>query len=313
MNCVTVSGLLALAVAACSPAPSPADAGHEASLQSESETGGSDAAASDAPDLSRDVQALDTAPLVPEVYVFGHSRSTLYRLEPRTRRVTRVGDFNCVSVGPDSGDSADGMTDIAIDRDGAMYGVGRGAPGAAFHMLVRVDIETGRCTRIGDVMFEGVLTQVQGLGFVPAGTIDPAREALMGVDNNGNYLRIDPGSAVATRAGVISVASDTRGGDFVSIIGGGTYLIASGNRLVTFNPSSGAALAERTIIETPGDALGMGLGYWGGTVYAFTILGRIYAIDTRTGMTTEVPLVDAPPGLSFRGAAVTTAAPNTPG
>jgi len=56
--------------------------------------------------------------------------------------------------------------------------------------------------------------------------------------------------------------------------------------------------------------MGGGLGCWGGTLYAFSWGGRLFAIDTTTGQPTEVPVPNHP--SSFRGAAVTTVAPIKP-
>ena len=249
------------------------------------------------------------ASVVP-AFVYGHTRSTLYRLDAREGRLSRIGDFDCISLSADVADSADGMTDLAIDADGHMFGVGRGEPGAPSHLLVSVDETTGACTRIATVMLDGVATNVQGLSFVPAGTLDPSVEVLVGTNGNGSYFRIDPTTAIATAVGRVMTSSDTRGGDFVSIAGGSSWIITSSNELVTFDLMTGGSLTERTISGlAAGDSLGWGLGFWGGKVYAFTYLGKLYAVDPATAAAVEIPITDAPPGLSFRGAAVTTVAP----
>ncbi len=267
-------------------------------------------AGTDAPGV--DGSSTDTPGSRAPIFVYPHSRETLYRLAPRTNSLERIGDFGCVSISTDSGDSGDGMTDLAIDQNGVMFGVGRVEPGASSHWLVSVDPTTGSCTRIAGVMLAGSPTEVQGLAFVPVGILDPSREVLVGMGIRGNYFRIDPTTAVAVAIGMVPVRTDTRGGDFVSIVGGGTWIITSGAELVDFDPATGSVMRTVPIIGGPEDNLGMGLGFWGGRIYAMTFGGLLLSIDTRTGVATSVPLTIPGLSVSFRGAAVTTVAPLTP-
>src|SRR4051794_16751901 len=58
----------------------------------------------------------DAAPAVGEVY--GHSDTTLFKLEPISKTVTTIGGFDCITISaPGSGE---GMWDIALDKDGQM-------------------------------------------------------------------------------------------------------------------------------------------------------------------------------------------------
>ncbi len=243
-------------------------------------------------------------------FVYGSTRSALYRLDVDSGTVSLVGDYDCISLSTDVADSGDGMTDIAIDGNGRMLGVGRGAPGADGHVLVTVDETRGSCTQIGPVLRDGQPSRVQGLSFVPVGTLDPSAEVLIGTDGSGAYFRIDPRTGAATTVGIIMTGTDTRGGDLVSVHDGSTWMITSDNALVTFDLATGAGLSERAVTGLPaGESIGWGMGFWAGRVYAFSFMGRLYAVDPVSGAAVEIPIQDAPPDLSFRGAAVTTFAP----
>lgn len=266
--------------------------------------GGADAPGLDAP-------RTDAGP--PPVFVYVHSRDTLYRLDPRTNALAVIGAFGCVSVSTDAFDSGDGMTDLAVSRDGILFGVGRTAPASDAHWLLSVDAMTGACTPIAEVRLAGATTRVQGLTFLPAGAAGEA-ETLAGVGTNGELFRIDPLTAVATLLATVPAGSDTRGGDVVSIEGLGTFLISSGSDLVRFDPASGTVLETTPLTgDFASDAVGMGLGFWGGRFYAATFMGRLLVVDVDAGTLTDLPLTGTvPPDVSFRGAAVTTSAPLEP-
>ncbi|MFT5358683.1 MAG: hypothetical protein ACI9KE_005922 [Polyangiales bacterium] len=275
--------------------------------------GGSDAVTGDvrvADAAVRDSGPRPDVPFVEPVFVYGHTRSGLYELNPRDSSLRFVGDFDCVEAGDNISDSAAGMTDLAVDRDGAMFGVGRASPDDRFHVLMRVTPATGACSLVGGVMLDGDPATVQGLSFVPAGTLDATQEVLVGSNGAGAFFRIDRETGVASSLGTIDVESDIRGGDIVSIAGAASWVITSANSLVEFDLVSGDVVSERPIVGAPAsDSLGWGLGYWGGSIYAFSFLGKLYAIDTESAVLSEIAIPDAPAELSFRGAAVTTIVP----
>src|SRR5687767_12419414 len=63
--------------------------------------------------------------------VFGHSKDTLYRLDPITKAVTTVGQFkSCASI-----------IDIALDEKSTLYGV-------SYEVLYKIDKNTATCTEI---------------------------------------------------------------------------------------------------------------------------------------------------------------------
>lgn len=243
------------------------------------------------------------------VFIYGNTRSELYQLDPRDGTLLVVGAFDCISLAGNVSDSSGGMTDIAVDADGAMFGVGRAADDDRFHTLVSIDPTTGGCRTIAPVEFDGAAgTGVQGLSFVGEGSFTAGEETLVGTNGAGEFFSIDTTSGEATPLGSITASSDIRGGDMVSVRDGATWVITSANTLVTFELASGDVLTELPITGVEGnDSIGWGLGYWGGSVFAFSFNGRLYSIDTETATATEIPIADAPDDLSFRGAAVTTA------
>jgi hypothetical protein len=224
----------------------------------------------------------------PIAEVFGESADTLYRLDPDTKQVTVVGPF----VG------CDGVLDIALDKDGLEI------IATTFDGIYRVDKTTAACTLISSGSYPN------SLSFVPAGTVDPNAEALVGY-NFSTYVRIDPTSGVVSPIGGLSggLASS---GDIVSVKDGKTFLTVTGpscdDCLVEVNPATG------DVIKNWG-GLGFdnvfGIAFWAGSVYGFTSHGELFEITFDGGVlqTASIPMT---PGLSFWGAGSTTSAPPIP-
>jgi hypothetical protein len=241
--------------------------------------------------------------------VYAHSDSTLWLLEPISKQVTMVGAFDCV------GTTVGSMVDIAIDRTGKMTGsAGISFNNALGGALVSIDPTTARCT---------VLTRgpdlLTSLTYVPAGTLDANVEALVGYADD-KYVRVDPATGALTQIGPLNNAASggvtwVSSGDVVSIKDGGTYLTvkaqgantsAGGDRIVQVDPRTGALM--RVIGPTGSDDV-LGLGYWGGIAYGFTLAGTLIQIDLMTGAGTPIPIPGAPTDLAFYGAGTTTVAP----
>lgn len=232
------------------------------------------------------------SPPVGETEVFGHSAAVLYKLDPVTKQVTEVGPFEgCPSS----------VIDIALDKDGNMIG-------ATFDGLYKISKTTAVCTFIASGTFPN------SLSFVPQGTLDPDKEALVGY-NGSTYVRIDPTSGVITTVGSLGGPGLYSSGDIVSVIGGGTYLTAFGNGgmcgdcLVQVDPKTGAFM---NIVGALDQSTVYGLAFWGGAAYGFTDYGTLFQIDLTNGTTTEIPIPGAPSGLSFYGAGSATSAPLEP-
>ncbi len=245
-------------------------------------------------------------PLQGEVY--GHSAKVLYRLEPVSKTVTTVGTFDCGDFS-----SGNGMWDIAIDKDGAMFGSLN--QGMASALLVRIDKATAHCEKIAEAQ-----SLPNALTFVPAGTLDPNEEVLVGFDNTA-YVRIDKATGAKKTIGDLNPNPTGEmwesSGDVVSIINDKTYLTVAvwGNAsssepdtIIEVDPVTGKALK---VLGNTGFADLYGLGYWGGVAYGFSAAGELCEIDLGTGKGVAIPLANMPSGLSFWGAGVTTAAPIT--
>ncbi len=216
--------------------------------------------------------------------VFGHSADTLYRLDPDTKAVTTVGPLaGCQTV-----------IDIALDKTGKM--VGTTSTG-----FVSIDKSTGKCTGIS------VGGYPNSLSFVPAGTLDPNVEALVGYSGS-EYVRIDPSTGGVKSVGALS-GGYSSSGDIVSVIGGGTYLTVTGpgcsDCLVEVNPKTGDKIGAPVKL---GYGAVYGLAYWAGQAFGFTSGGKLFVLDLVTKATTEVNIPNKPSGLSFYGAGSTTCA-----
>lgn len=235
--------------------------------------------------------------------VFGHSQNTLYELEPFSKSVQQIGQFDCLN-GLE-------MWDIAIDKDGRMVGA---AMSISSGSLVEIDPTTAHCNPIASGSFPNSLT------YVPIGVLDASAEALVGF-SQGNYLRIDPTTGATTQIGSMNPNSTgtnwVSSGDIVSLQGGGTYATVrpalSGSTaidsLVEIDPKTGQVLK---VMGTTGFGQLWGLGFWAGTAYGFSANGQLVSIDLSTGAGSFIPLPNIPSGLSFWGAGTTTAAPIEP-
>jgi hypothetical protein len=247
----------------------------------------------DAPNLGESGGPDSTLPGSKAV-VYAESSDTLFQLDAVTNAVTTVGAFTgCGEV-----------IDIALDKDSNMYAT-------TLDGLYTIDTKSAACTLVASGT-----SYPNSLSFVPAGTLDPMVEALVGYVGD-TYVRIDPKSGAITMLGSIG-QSYSSSGDIVSAKGGGTYLTVKGGPkgtcsdcLIQVDPSTGAFLfywgpLDRTNV--------FGLAFWGGAVYGFDTAGDIFEIkfDGEAMQITDLPFPGAPAGLEWFGAGSTTSAPLTP-
>jgi len=225
----------------------------------------------------------------PEVtYVYAHTASELYKVDPDTLAISKIGNFQW-SNGSDS------MTDIAIDKTGLMLGVSGTS-------VYRIDVTTAAATRLSG----GLTGQFNGLSFVPAATIGQAGDdVLVGTRNaDGIVFRIDPMTGQATQIGNMGGYSSS--GDLVAVTNFGAVLTAEGgfgaDRLVRLAPSTFAATAVGSDI---GYSDIYGVAFWKNKIFGFTSGGEFLTIDPNTGVGTLVQ----GNGPAWWGAAVTTSAP----
>lgn len=222
-------------------------------------------------------------------FVYAHTSSQLYKVDPDTLAVTLVGNFTFAGGGTDQ------ITDLAIDKAGLMIGI-------SFTSVYRIDPATAACTRLSQQL-GGTFN---GLSFVPADQIgQTGADVLVATRNaNGAVFRVDPMTGGTTQIG--NMGNFSSSGDLVSIAGFGTLQTAdngiAADRLVRLAPSTFAATAIGTDIGY-GDI--WGIAYWKDKVFGFTEAGQFITIDPMTGAGTLVQ----GNGPRWWGAAVTTLAP----
>ncbi len=240
--------------------------------------------------------------------VYGHSNATLYKLEPYSKTVSIVGNFDCLGNAVALGG---GMWDIAIDKAGHMVGSMNNGVGAG--AMVTIDKTTAHCNVFKTGNYPNSLT------YLPAGTLLPNSEALVGY-NRDTYVQISTQDASLTTIGNLNPNPTGQkwesSGDIVSIIGDKTYLTVKPygstggtDSIVEVDPKTGQIVK---LIGNTGFSQLWGLGYWAGVAYGFSATGQLAQIDLTTGVGTAIPLQNVPPNLSFWGAGVTTAAPIKP-
>jgi hypothetical protein len=239
-----------------------------------------------------DAGSLSDAGTTGPAEVFGQSATTLYKLDPVTNAVTTVGDFQ----------GCDTVIDIALDKDGNMFGT-------TFGGFFAIDKTTAACTHIADGSYPN------SLSFVPKGTLDPNVEALVGYDTDNNYIRIDTTTGAISVIGAGILGDYASSGDIVSVIGGGTYLTVTGGPqgncadcIVQVDPKTGAVMKN---IGNLSYGAVFGLAFWGGSAYGFSENGPVFQIDLTNAHCTDIPIPNMPAGYPWYGAGSTTSAPLT--
>jgi hypothetical protein len=221
--------------------------------------------------------------------VFAHSADTLYRVDLVTNEIETIGDFS----------GCGGIIDIALDKDSQMYGT-------TFGYLYRIDRTTAVCTEIADGSFPN------SLSFVPAGTLDPNTEQLVGyVDDD--YVRIDTVSGqVTTILSNALTGGRISSGDIVSVIDGPTLLTVKGGGcddadcVVSVDPVTGQIVDEH---GTAAFDNVFGVAFWDGSLYGFTSYGDAFELvpDGAGGFDPlDIPFAQT---VQFYGAGSTTSAP----
>lgn len=244
-------------------------------------------------DASLDAQTADEpdAGPPPKAIVYGHTPDTLYSYDVATSTVTLVGAFTNCSVG-----NTAQVIDLAIDSQMNAYVT-------TFDGFYSVDLTTAKCTLIHAGAYPN------SLSFVPAGTLDPNLEALVGYFGN-SYTRVNVGTGVTSAVGTLS-GGYASSGDIVSVEGGGSFLTVTGNGcgdcLLQVDPVTGDMIQNYGPL--PHGAV-YGLGYWAGTLYGFDANGDVFSIGGGGDgglVTADIALGDG--GVPWWGAGSTTIAP----
>jgi hypothetical protein len=224
-----------------------------------------------------------------QVYVYAHTASTLYKVDPDTLQVHMVGDFKWGSVGSDQ------MTDIAIDRYGQMIGV-------SFTRVYRVDPNNAQTTLLSSALARSF----NGLSFVPADQLGMTGEdVLVGTQStDGRVFRVDPMTGMTSEVG--NMGNNFRSsGDLVGVAGFGTVQTVPGPSGDTLARLAKSSFAASAVGGGTGFSKIYGIAFFKDQVYGFTEDGHFVLIDPGTGAATIVSNT----GIQWWGAAVTTVAP----
>ncbi|MDP2308253.1 MAG: hypothetical protein Q8P18_19700 [Pseudomonadota bacterium] len=201
------------------------------------------------------VVVVDTGEVATEA-VYINTSSTLFSYDPASGVSTRIGEFEEGSRPIDGG-----MTDIAIDLSGIMYG-------GSYSALYRVNPNTAECTFVANLDDE-----MTGLTFVSDGRLVGAGSAVSFVDTRTGAL------TPLVREGEYNTS-----GDIVGLPDGMLYwTVTGGDSLVQVDPNTGTARRRGTI----GVTSIFGLGYAYGELLGFTSAGRVLVMDASNGRPSE--------------------------
>ncbi len=240
--------------------------------------------------------------------VYAHTGKDLFRIDTSNLDVIPVGPFNTAATCPNT--PCPSITDIAVDKDGAMVGV-------SLNDIWSIDPETGAATQI--VAFDGS-GNLSSLSFVPLDPSDPdSDERLVTAGDSGDVYEVNPATGETTMIGNFGLSDGMQicsSGDFVSVRGLGTLATVTVgcppftalDFLATIDTTTWAATLIGTA-STGYDKI-FGLGFWGGTIFGFVDStgpgsGMMVTIDPETGVATP-SISDA---HDWYGAGVTTNAP----
>lgn len=224
--------------------------------------------------------------------IYAHTAGALYTWNVGDAKPVKVRDFTWPS---DGGDHQ--MTDLAIDRDGLMYGI-------SFDHLYRVSATSGKTRSLASLGNQ----EFNGLTVIERGKIDPAQETLVAISNMGNWVQVTITGTSATFKTLGSYGGYSSAGDAFCIEQKGTWAAVldpgdtSGTILVEVNPSNGNV---KSVLSPALNANSVyGLAGVGGVIYAFDASGQILAYDLAMKKVTTA--VTAANGQPWWGAAVST-------
>lgn len=182
--------------------------------------------------------------------VYLNTTDTLFAYEPSTNTSTRIGKFTL------GGSPFSGMTDIAIDLGGYMYG-------GTSSSLYAINPATAECTLVAHLA-----DSMTGLTFVSDGRLVGAGSRVSFVDtSSGALTTLVPSGRYSTS------------GDIIGLPDGMLYwTVTGGDDLVQVDPGSGAT----TRIGSIGVSGLYGLGYADGVLMGFSDSGRRVDIDSTT-------------------------------
>jgi hypothetical protein len=247
--------------------------------------------------------------------VYSHTKDTLYLYEPVSGDLKEIGKFT-FDIPATKAD----IIDIAVDRTGNMYGT-------TFDDFFSIDTTTAKATWIA--ISDDNVDYPNALSFVPAGTADPGKEALVGYATKigdsvaVTYVQIDTTTGKKTTLGNMNASAVgpqyRSSGDIVAIIADGnkTYATvklqgtdagAGTDLLAEIDPTDGHV--KKILGDTNQNDI-FGFGYWAGKGYGFSFGGKILEINMSNGSSKVLQTLtnDGGTPLPWYGAGVTTQAP----
>ena len=227
--------------------------------------------------------------------LYAESPDELYRLDLATKSFAKVGKF---TFNKNPGE----VTDIALDQDGSLYAITNDD-------LFTCTVQGAKCTWLA-----ALPSIFNGLTFVPKGTVSPTEDILIGISQDGAWTQITFAGSKVTLKKLGGYADPwLSSGDAFSVEGIGTYATLKGkgssDSLASIDPKTGKIL--KVIGETGAKGL-YGLAWWSGVFYAFSSDSNVYTLDIATGKASVVKGIQAPAGVKWWGAGVSTRANGTP-
>jgi hypothetical protein len=262
-----------------------------------------------------------------------HTNNTLYTVDPTnvSAAPTVVGTFDCIGSGKGQESS---MTDIAVAKDGSLYGVSQ----TAAHPLT-ITGSTVHCSATWPLPSKN--NNFYGLTVAPENTVSTA-EVLIAADDSGALWQIDSTTGVTAQMGTLGIDPLTSkawglSGDIVFLANSGSPLGFATVRDSTSDaedtlieidvslvkPGTGSTMkgvkgkvvqkagcAAPTTGSTPATGFGFksmyGIAAYEDKVYGFSHQGDIVEIDNSDG---TACLLNNIGSSAFSGAGVTTSAP----
>jgi hypothetical protein len=186
-----------------------------------------------------------------ETIIFAQTSDTLYQLDPGTTPINmvEVGKFDC--IGSDASLLAKAVNDIAVDKDGNVWGVtgDKGQPNYIF----QVDLSNAGQVKCGQPLEVKASAGEQffGLTFAPVGLINDQKEVLIGGNTAGELWAIDQTGAVSQHGSFGVVPSNDGNGNAYASNHVGSLWRLSGDMVFLANKGNPVGFATVRDCEDP--------------------------------------------------------------
>ncbi len=118
--------------------------------------------------------------------LYAHDNTMLYSVDATDPKLasTTIGKFDCIG----GTGQATSMTDIAVDKDGKLYGIST----KAIYLDMKIAGSTVQCTTgMKPIPQTGAKVAFYGASFAPIGTLDPTNETLVVGNTDGELYKVD--------------------------------------------------------------------------------------------------------------------------